>query len=117
MADDALMDTATKAVERMLGPLNEKLRHIEKELEPVRGIEAELKRIGQHLADRDTRLTKVEEECVKLRSEVDQTKWVSRVALGLLLAGAVAWFQKSSAPPPIYVNVAAPVSGSPAPGP
>lgn len=116
MADDALMDTAAKAVERMLGPLNEKLRHIEKELEPVRSMDSELKRIGQLLADRDTRIARLEEESAKLRSEVDQNKWVSRVAIALLLAGAVAWFQKSSTPPPIYVNVA-PVSSAPATAP
>ena len=113
MADDALMESAAKAVERLIGPLNEKLRHIEKELEPVRSMDAELRRIGQLLADRDIRIANLEgsdkeikEEVRKLRSEVDQSKWIARVAVALLLAGALTWFQKSGAAPPIYVNVA-----------
>ena len=122
MADDALMESAAKAVERLLGPLNEKLRHIERELEPVRSMDAELKRIGQLLADRDTRIEKLEaadesrkKEIRDLQKDADQNKWVSRVAVALLLAGAVAWFQKSNTLPPIYVNVSPASVPSPMP--
>lgn len=122
MADDALMESAAKAVERLLGPLSEKLRHIERELEPVRSMDAELKRIGQLLADRDTRIEKLEaadesrkKEIRDLQKDADQNKWVSRVAVALLLAGAVAWFQKSNTLPPIYVNVSPASVPSPMP--
>lgn len=121
MADDSLVESAQRAVERLLAPLEPRLKHIEEELKPVRAMANELSRIGQELRDRDQRhdevkaaLAEAQKDIRSLRTEMDQSKWISRVAVALLLAGAVAWFQKSASQPPIYVNVA-PASAAPAP--
>lgn len=123
MADEALLDAAQRAVERLWAPLEQRLKHIEDELKPVRMMANELSRIGQELRDRDARhdevktaLVAAQKDIRELRTEVDQNKWISRVAVALLIAGAIAWFQRGTAQPPIYVNVA-PISASPSTGP